>query len=147
MANQLGFTREELLTADDVAEIPRVRRASALDYMRRGVIHARKIGRLWYSPRSLLVEHLTSLFEDDWAARSSSSEKISPRQWAAGASAGIAHLDLPPVGRKGPAFLLAGRTPPCTGVPRAVQCLSPKSGTMLPVRDRSRVRLATSDFA
>jgi hypothetical protein len=29
------------------------------------VIPARKIGRLWYSPRSLLDEYLTSLFEDD----------------------------------------------------------------------------------
>mgnify|MGYP001554817269 FL=1 len=65
MANQLRFTREELLTPDDVAEILRVRRATALDYMRRGVIPARKIGRLWYSPRSLLDEHLSSLFEDD----------------------------------------------------------------------------------
>jgi hypothetical protein len=28
-------------------------------------IPARKIGRLWYSPRLLLDEYLTSLFEDD----------------------------------------------------------------------------------
>lgn len=65
MENQLSFTREELLTPDDVAEILRVRRTTALDYMRRGVIPARKIGRLWYSPRSLLDEYLTSLFADD----------------------------------------------------------------------------------
>jgi excisionase family DNA binding protein len=65
MGDQLRFTRDELLTPDDVAEILRVRRTTALDYMRRGVIPARKIGKLWYSPRSLLDEYLTSLFEDD----------------------------------------------------------------------------------
>ena len=65
METQLRFTRDELLTPDDVAEILRVRRTTALDYMRRGVIPARKTGRLWYSPRSLLDEYLTSLFDDD----------------------------------------------------------------------------------
>ena len=65
MENQLRFTRDELLTPDDVAEILRVQRTTALEYMRRGVIPARKIGRLWCSPRSLLDEYLTSLFEDD----------------------------------------------------------------------------------
>jgi len=50
MGNQLRFTRDELLTREDVAEILRVRRTTALDYMRRGVIPARKIGKLWYSP-------------------------------------------------------------------------------------------------
>lgn len=63
--DQLRFTRDELLTADDIAEILQVRRTTALDYMRRGVIPARKIGKLWYSPRPLLDEYLTSLFEDD----------------------------------------------------------------------------------
>lgn len=58
-------SRDELLTPDEVTEILRVRRTTALEYMRRGVIPACKIGRLWYSPRSLLDEHLTSLFEDD----------------------------------------------------------------------------------
>ena len=65
MDGPLRFTRDELLTPDEVAEILRVRRTTALEYMRRGVIPARKIGRLWYSPRSLLDEYLTSLFEDD----------------------------------------------------------------------------------
>lgn len=65
MENQLRFTRDELLTPDDIAEILRVQRTTALEYMRRGVIPARKIGKLWYSPRALLDEHLTSLFEDD----------------------------------------------------------------------------------
>jgi excisionase family DNA binding protein len=65
MENQLRFTRDELLTPDDVAEILRARRTTALEYMRRGVIPARKIGKPWYSPRSLLDEYLTSLFEDD----------------------------------------------------------------------------------
>lgn len=64
MESQLRFTRRELLTPDDVAAILRVRRTTALDYMRRGVIPARKIGKLWYSPRPLLDEHLTSLFSD-----------------------------------------------------------------------------------
>jgi excisionase family DNA binding protein len=65
MENQLRFTRDELLTPEEVAEILRVRRTTALEYMRRGVIPACKIGRLWYSPKSLLDEYLTSLFEDD----------------------------------------------------------------------------------
>ncbi len=65
MEDQLRFTRDDLLTPDDVAEILRVRRSTALDYMRRGVIPARKIGKLWYSPRPLLNEYLTSLFDPD----------------------------------------------------------------------------------
>lgn len=65
MEDQLRFTRDDLLNPDEVAEILRVRRTTAAEYMRRGVIPARKIGRLWYSPRSLLDEYLTSLFEDD----------------------------------------------------------------------------------
>lgn len=65
MEHQLHFTRDELLTPDGVAEILGIRRTTALEYMRRGVIPARKIGKLWYSPRSLLDEYLTSLFEDD----------------------------------------------------------------------------------
>lgn len=65
MDGPLRFTRDELLTPDEVAEILRVRRTTALEYMRRRVIAACKIGRLWCSPRSLLDEHLTSLFEDD----------------------------------------------------------------------------------
>lgn len=64
METQLRFTRDDLLTPDDVAAILRVRRTTALDYMRRGVIPACKIGKLWYSPRPLLDEHLTSLFSD-----------------------------------------------------------------------------------
>ncbi len=65
MDGPLRFTRDELLTPDEVAEILRVRRTTALEYMRRGVIPACKVGRLRYSPRSLLDEHLTSLFKDD----------------------------------------------------------------------------------
>lgn len=56
------FSREDLLTAGDVAEILRVKRTTALDYMRRGVIPACKIGRRWYSVRSQLDEHLDQLF-------------------------------------------------------------------------------------
>ncbi len=65
MDGPLRFSRDELLTPDEVAEILRVRRTTALEYMRRGAIPACKIGRLWYSPKSLLDEYLTSLFEDD----------------------------------------------------------------------------------
>lgn len=65
MDGPLRFTRDELLTPDEVAEILRVRRSTALEYMRRGVIPACKIGRLWYSPRPLLDEYLNSLFEED----------------------------------------------------------------------------------
>ncbi len=65
MENQLRFTHDDLLTPDDVAAILRIKRLTALDYMRRGVIPACKIGRLWYSPRPLLDVYLTSLFSDE----------------------------------------------------------------------------------
>jgi excisionase family DNA binding protein len=57
------FSREDLLTANDVAEILRVKRTTALDYMRRGVIPACKIGRRWYSAKPLLDRHLDDLFD------------------------------------------------------------------------------------
>jgi excisionase family DNA binding protein len=59
---QPSFSREDLLTATEVAEVLRVRRTTALDYMRRGVIPACKIGRRWYSVRSRLDAHLGELF-------------------------------------------------------------------------------------
>jgi len=59
----LHFSRDDLLTPAEVAEILRVQRSTALDYMRRGVVPACKIGRRWYSPRPLLDEHLDRLFE------------------------------------------------------------------------------------
>ena len=62
---QLHFSREELLTATDVARILRVQRTTALDYMRRGVVPACKIGRRWYSPRPLLDGHLDRLLAVD----------------------------------------------------------------------------------
>jgi excisionase family DNA binding protein len=58
------FTREDLLTADEVARALRVKRTTALGYMRRGVIPACKIGKHWYSPRPLLDEYLASLFRE-----------------------------------------------------------------------------------
>ena len=64
METQLRFTRDDLLSPDDVAGILGVKRTTALEYMRRGVVPACKIGKLWYSPRPLLDEHLTSLFSD-----------------------------------------------------------------------------------
>jgi excisionase family DNA binding protein len=57
----IAFSREDLLTAEEVAEILRLKRATALDYMRRGVIPAFKLGRKWYSVRPRLDEHLASL--------------------------------------------------------------------------------------
>jgi excisionase family DNA binding protein len=63
MEGHLHFSREDLLTPTEVAEILRVRRTTALDYMRRGVVPACKIGRRWYSPRPLLDEYLDHLFE------------------------------------------------------------------------------------
>jgi excisionase family DNA binding protein len=62
---QLHFSREELLTPSEVADVLRVKRATALDYMRRGVIPACKIGRLWYSSKPLLDSHLDHLFDPD----------------------------------------------------------------------------------
>lgn len=58
-----AFTREHLLTASDVADILQVKRTTALDYMRRGVIPARKIGRRWYALRPRLDEYIGDLFE------------------------------------------------------------------------------------
>ena len=52
-----GFSREELLTVDEVL---RVKKATATDYMRRGVIPAFKPGRTWYSLRPRLNDHLES---------------------------------------------------------------------------------------
>lgn len=57
-----SFSREDLLTATEVANVLRVKRTTALDYMRRGVIPACKIGRRWYSVRSRLDTHLGELF-------------------------------------------------------------------------------------
>jgi hypothetical protein len=59
----LHFSREDLLTATDVARILRVQRTTALSYMRRGVVPACKIGRRWYSPKPLLDSHLDHLFD------------------------------------------------------------------------------------
>ena len=53
-----AFSREELLTVEEVAEILRVKKATALDYMRRGVIPAFKLGRYWYSLRPRLNAHV-----------------------------------------------------------------------------------------
>lgn len=58
-----SFTREDLLTANDVADILQVKRSTALDYMRRGVVPARKIGRRWYALRSRLDAHIGDLFD------------------------------------------------------------------------------------
>lgn len=57
------FSREDLLTANDVADVLRVKRTTALDYMRRGIIPACKIGRRWYSAKPLLDQHLDHLFD------------------------------------------------------------------------------------
>ena len=53
-----AFSREELLTVDEVADVLRVKNATATDYMRRGVIPAFKLGRSWYSLRPRLNAHL-----------------------------------------------------------------------------------------
>lgn len=53
-----AFSREELLTVDEVADVLRVKKATATDYMRRGVIPAFKLGRSWYSLRPRLNAHL-----------------------------------------------------------------------------------------
>ena len=59
----LHFSRDDLLTANDVADVLRVKRTTALDYMRRGVIPACKIGRRWYAVRSRLDAYLDDLFD------------------------------------------------------------------------------------
>jgi excisionase family DNA binding protein len=53
-----AFSREELLTVDEIAAVLRVKKPTALDYMRRGVIPAFKLGRSWYSLRPRLSAHL-----------------------------------------------------------------------------------------
>ena len=59
-AEETTLTRNDLLTPDDVAAILRLKRTTALDYMRRGVIPAFKLGRKWYSHRARLARHLAS---------------------------------------------------------------------------------------
>lgn len=59
----LHFSRDELLKPDDVADILEVKRTTAMEYMRRGVVPARKIGRHWYSPKPLLDHYLDDLFD------------------------------------------------------------------------------------
>ena len=56
------FTRQDLLTANDIAEILQIKRSTALDYMRRGVIPACKIGRRWYALRSQIDDYIGELF-------------------------------------------------------------------------------------
>jgi excisionase family DNA binding protein len=58
-----SFSRDDLLTATEVAEVLRVKRTTALDYMRRGIVPACKIGRRWYSAKPLLEQHLDHLFD------------------------------------------------------------------------------------
>jgi excisionase family DNA binding protein len=58
---ELTLTRKDLLTADEVATLLRLKRSTALDYMRRGVVPAFKLGRQWYSHRSRLASHLASV--------------------------------------------------------------------------------------
>jgi hypothetical protein len=58
-----SFSRDDLLTATEVAEVLRVKRTTALDYMWRGVVPACKIGRRWYSAKPLLEQHLDHLFD------------------------------------------------------------------------------------
>jgi hypothetical protein len=62
---QLHFSRDDLLTPADVAQILRIKRTTALDYMRRGVVPGCKIGRRWYASKSLLDSHLDQLFNSD----------------------------------------------------------------------------------
>lgn len=62
MDEHLRFTREDLLTPDEVAAVLRVRRTTAIDYMRRGIVPACKIGRRWYSPKPLLDDYVEDLF-------------------------------------------------------------------------------------
>ncbi len=60
---QPSFSRDDLLTATEVAEVLRVKRTTALEYMRRGVVPACKIGRRWYAAKPLLDQHLDRLFD------------------------------------------------------------------------------------
>ena len=56
--DQPSFSREDVLTPTEVAAVLRLKRATTLDYMRRGVIPAFKIGRSWYALRSRLDDYL-----------------------------------------------------------------------------------------
>jgi excisionase family DNA binding protein len=58
------FSREDLLTPTEVAEVLRLRRTTVLDYMRRGVIPAFRVGRQWYSLRPRLDAHLASISDE-----------------------------------------------------------------------------------
>jgi excisionase family DNA binding protein len=65
---ELTLTRKDLLTADEVATLLRLKRSTALDYMRRGVIPAFKLGRQWYSHRSRLATYLASVPGNSYGA-------------------------------------------------------------------------------
>lgn len=56
----VAFNREDLLSPDEVAEVLRLKRATTILYMRRGVIPAFKLGSRWYSVRSQLDAYVTS---------------------------------------------------------------------------------------
>jgi excisionase family DNA binding protein len=58
-----SFTRNDLLTPADLAAVLQVQRSTALDYLRRGVIPGRKIGRNWFVLRSQLDAYLADLFD------------------------------------------------------------------------------------
>lgn len=55
-----SFSRDDVLTPAEVAAVLRLKRATTLDYMRRGLIPAFKIGRSWYALRSRLDDYLAS---------------------------------------------------------------------------------------
>jgi hypothetical protein len=57
------LTRDDLLTADDVAALLHLKRTTALDYMRRGVVPAFKLGRRWYAHRARLAAHVAKISE------------------------------------------------------------------------------------
>lgn len=57
---QPSFSCEDLLTPTEVSEVLRLKRTTTLDYMRRGVIPAFKIGRSWYALRPRLEDYVAS---------------------------------------------------------------------------------------
>ena len=59
-SGKVTFNREDLLSPDEVAEVLRLKPATTILYMRRGLIPAFKLGSRWYAVRSHLDDYVTS---------------------------------------------------------------------------------------
>ncbi|HUY59257.1 MAG TPA: helix-turn-helix domain-containing protein [Solirubrobacteraceae bacterium] len=57
----MGITREDVLTADDVAALLELKPYTVKEYARRGILPGRKLGRTWRFLRPELEEAIRHL--------------------------------------------------------------------------------------